>query len=173
MSDRDLNSGPNRSAGEGSPSREPSGRSHPSPPDGRPDNQRRIQFDDQARAEALAAIASMAWGDVALAASTITDALARAMEATTTEFSRWETADAGEPRFGDEFSLSPQEVENLSPECRLAYVARLVRSAGLGWGIATEFDGGALGSRAGDRSRPGSLIDELAAIAQRSSARHN
>jgi hypothetical protein len=82
----------------------------------------------QARIEALAAIERNPWGDVAQAVRGVDQGLLLAMEATTTAFLLWQVDDAGEQQFGDEFALTPQQVDDLDPEWRLAYVARLLRT---------------------------------------------
>ena len=51
------------------------------------------------------------------------------MEATTGAFLLWQADDAGEQLFGDEFTLTAQQVADLDPEWRLAYVARLIRTS--------------------------------------------
>jgi hypothetical protein len=129
-------------------------------------------FDQQARRESLAAIEHVPWGNIINAVDSMNESLRRAMEATTDAFWMWETGDAGERRFGDEFSLTSHEVDNLTPEWRIAYVARLIRSLEVCWGVSTEFGGGALGAPSEDRSYPGWLIRALVAILYRSLARH-
>ena len=61
------------------------------------------------------------------------------MQATREDFRRWEH-DAESFGFADEFSLTPETVAELSPEWRLAYAARLLRSLALSYGMSTEFD---------------------------------
>lgn len=130
-----------------------------------PGHRSRPQFDRQARVRALAAIESRPWGDVSQAVKTIDQGLLLAMEATTGAFLLWQADDAGEQLFGDEFTLTAQQVADLDPEWRLAYVARLIRSLALCWGVATEFSSSALGARDEASSRPGSLMRNLTAIA--------
>jgi hypothetical protein len=124
----------------------------------------RPQFDRQARIEALAAIERNPWGDAAQAVEGVDQGLLLAMEATTTAFLLWQVDDAGEQRFGDEFELTPQQVDDLDPEWRLAYVARLIRTLALYWGVATEFSSSALGTPEEEASCPGSLMRKLTAI---------
>ena len=124
----------------------------------------RPQFDRQACLEALAAIERNPWGDVAPAVEGIDQGLLLAMEATTTAFHLWQADDAGEQRFGDEFELTPQQVDDLDPEWRLAYVARLIRTIVQCWGVATEFSSSALGTPDEETSCPGSLMRKLIAI---------
>jgi len=98
------------------------------------------QFDPEQRRRAIELIESMAWGDMDLHIRSMEEALQLALEATVDGFQRWERD--GEEHFGaDEFQLSPQQIEDLDDEWRLAYVARLIRSLGLVYGIATDFGG--------------------------------
>lgn len=46
---------------------------------------------------------------------------------------RWEAE--GEERFGDEFELSSEQVASLDDEWRLAYIARLLHTAALAYGV--------------------------------------
>jgi hypothetical protein len=126
------------------------------------------QFDPQARRESLAAIEHVPWGSINHAVDSMDQSLRRAMEATTDAFWVWEKGAAGERRFGDEFSLTPLQVDSLTPKWRLAYVARLIRSFALCWGVSTEFGGGVLGAATEDRAAPGRLIRALAAMVDRS-----
>ena len=87
------------------------------------------------------------------------------MEATTGAFLLWQANDAGEQRFGDEFSLTAQQVADLDPELRLAYASRLIRTLALYWGVPTEFSSSALGAPADASTCPGSLMRKLIAIA--------
>ena len=131
----------------------------------------RPQFDRQARIKALAAIERNPWGDVVQAVEGVDQGLLLAMGATTGAFLLWHADDAGERRFGDEFELTPQQVDDLDPEWRLAYVARLIRTIALCWGVATEFSSSALGTPDEEASSPGSLMRKLTAIMDGSVAR--
>ena len=142
------------------------------PPD-EPGHRSRPQFDRQARVQALAAIESRAWDDVSQAVKTTDRGLLLAMEATTGAFLLWQADDAGEQLFGDEFTLTAQQVADLDPEWRLAYVARLIRTLALCWGVATEFSSSALGALDEASSRPGSLMRNLTAIAGSAVARQS
>ena len=125
----------------------------------------RPQFNRQARVQALAAIESQPWGDLSPSVTAIDQALLLAMEATTGAFLLWEADGAGEQLFGDEFALTVQQVADLGPEWRLAYVARLIRTLALYWGVATEFSTSPLGAPDEAGSCPGSLMRRLSAIA--------
>jgi hypothetical protein len=63
-----------------------------------------------------------------------------ALEATSDAFYAWEQADG--PGVLDEFSLSQDQVACLTSEERLAYVARLLRTFALMYGVSTEFSSG-------------------------------
>ena len=95
------------------------------------------QFDPDQRRRALELIESLPWGDVEGHLVSMERALELLMEATAAEFERWERE--GEHHFGDdEFGLSEDQVESMDDEWRLAYVARLVRSLGLIYGVQTD-----------------------------------
>jgi hypothetical protein len=87
------------------------------------------------------------------------------MQVRTAAFVLWQVDDAGEQRFGDEFELTPQQIDDPDPQWRLAYVARLIRTLALYWGVATEFSSSALGAPDEASSCPGSLMRQLTAIA--------
>lgn len=91
------------------------------------------------RRQAVELVESRTWGDVGGAIRSLEAALRLAMEATRSDFDRWEDCgdDEGLP---DEYSLSPEQVAGLSEQWRLAYVARLLRSIALMYGFPTEFD---------------------------------
>lgn len=59
----------------------------------------------------------------------------------------WE--EEGELRFGDEFELSAEQVAELDDEWRLAYIARLLHSAALTYGVSPSVPG---------RTRDGELV---------------
>jgi hypothetical protein len=82
------------------------------------------QFDQQARDESLELIERLPWGDIEGAIETFEESMLLAMEATRDDFARWEAEGEGERRFGNEFNLSPRQVEELDDAWRLAYVAR-------------------------------------------------
>ena len=73
-------------------------------------------------------------GDTASANRVVDEALTLIMRATTLDATRWESA--GEELFGDEFSVSRPDL--LDAEWRLAYVAKLARSAAMAWGLGTD-----------------------------------
>jgi hypothetical protein len=96
------------------------------------------QFNDGQQARALDLINNMPWGDADVAIRTMEEALRPAMEATRDDFQLWEAqADAG--GFEDEFALSANDVVKLLPEWRLAYVARLLRTLALMYGVSTDY----------------------------------
>jgi hypothetical protein len=99
------------------------------------------QFDPSQQQAALVVIERMVWGDMDDAIRDLEICLRRALEATSADFRTWQDGDF-EERFGDEFSLSDAQVEELSSEDRLAYVARLLRSLALHYGVSAEFGDG-------------------------------
>jgi hypothetical protein len=101
------------------------------------------QFNAAQRQAVIELIEACAWGDTDRDICSMESALRLALEATVEDFWRWEN-EALELRLGDEFSLSKEEVEGLTPEFRLAYVGRLLRSLALCYGVQTEFGGGPL-----------------------------
>ena len=77
-----------------------------------------------------------AWGDVDGNIVSLEAALERALEATRTDFMLWDLDGEGEDRWGDEYSVSPDDVAQMDMRWRLAYVARLVRSVALCYGVS-------------------------------------
>src|SRR5262245_37685881 len=89
------------------------------------------QFNSDQQRRALALLESQPWGDIDGVLQTFEAALRRAMEATRREFREWEH-DLG-PRLEhkggwDEFTLPDENIDGLSCEETLAYVARLLRT---------------------------------------------
>ena len=93
------------------------------------------QLDRKQRREAVELLEGVTWGDMDLRIRSVEEALERALEATANEFPLWEQD--GEDRYGDEFSVTPADLESMDPEWRLAYVGRLVRSLALCYGVET------------------------------------
>jgi hypothetical protein len=83
-------------------------------------------------------VTDLPWADVEGAICCVEDALRLALEATEDAFPMWEAV-AEDNGFDDEFSLGPSQVRDLSPEERLAYVARLVRTVMLNYGVDDRF----------------------------------
>jgi hypothetical protein len=108
-----------------------------------------MPFSEQERAQALELIETLSWGDMDVFISGLETALALAIEATGAAIELWE--EEGEERFGDEFSLSAEEVASLDDEWRLAYIARLLRTAIQAYGIYSD---GAPGRNAEGETRP-------------------
>ena len=88
------------------------------------------------------------------------------MEATTGAFLLWEADDAGEQRFGDEFTLTAQQVADLEPEWRLAYVARLIRSIARPGALQPSSAAASWGARTMTGTRPDARMRELIAITE-------
>jgi hypothetical protein len=80
------------------------------------------QLDRNQEREAIALIEEIPWADMDLHIRSVERALERAVEATAAEFPLWEAA--GEQRFVDEFSVSEEDLTQMSTEWRLAYIAR-------------------------------------------------
>lgn len=90
------------------------------------------------RQRAIEAVEDAPWGDIAGSLETVEIGLRRALDATADDFQRWEhAASLGDDR--DEFTIERAEVEAMSADERLAYVARLLRSIALSFGVETEF----------------------------------
>jgi hypothetical protein len=89
----------------------------------------------------------MPWHDMDAAIRGLETCLRLALEATGDDFARWETelGPAFEADGYDEFSLQADTVEEMSPEERLCYVARLLRSLALHYGVSAEFGGARTG----------------------------
>jgi hypothetical protein len=83
----------------------------------------------------------MAWGDMDYAIRGLEICLRRALEATFEDFLRWEN-DLGpsyEEDGYDEFTLPRQVIEDMPLEGKLAYIARLLRSLALDYGVGNDF----------------------------------
>jgi hypothetical protein len=96
------------------------------------------QFNAEQQGRTRELIEKLPWGDVDSALCGMEEALRLAMEATRDDFRYWEMH-VEEAGFVDEFSLTPEEVAELSPEWRLAYVARLLRSLAMAYGVSTDY----------------------------------
>ena len=92
------------------------------------------QFSDSQRAAAIDLLESLAWGSVEWAIYDLEAALALAIEAAGGALRLWE--EEGEERFGDELRLSVEQVASLDEEWRLAYIARLLDTAALAYGVS-------------------------------------
>lgn len=86
-------------------------------------------------------VKELPWADVDGAICGLEEALRLALEATDDAFTHWETV-ANDIGVEDEFSLAPDQVRDLSLEERLAYLARLVRSLALNYGVGAGFGDG-------------------------------
>lgn len=119
---------------------------------------------DSGQANALKALVeSTPWGDIEGARDSFERCLRHALEATRGAFLFWE--EHAEASGVDEFSIEPWQVEAMKPEWHRAYLARLLRSAALNYGLGTEY-GGELGV-ASDTRRDAlaPLLDDLIEIA--------
>src|SRR5262245_24821296 len=120
------------------------------------------QFDEPQQAQAMALLEGLPWGDVEQEIYGLEIALALALEATGEAIQLWE--DEGEDRYGDEFSLSADQVALLDDDWRLAYVARLLHSAAHVYGVSPR----ALPGRSSDGyvTSPVSWHDQAGSIAR-------
>ena len=94
----------------------------------------RPQFDESQRAQVVALLEDLPWGDVEQAIYGLEVALGLALEAVGNAIDLWE--DKGEERFEDEFALSAKQVASLDDNWQLAYIARLLHSAALSYGVS-------------------------------------
>jgi hypothetical protein len=102
------------------------------------------QFDPSHQEAALVVIESLAWGDMDNTIRDLEICLRRALEATGADFVRWES-DLGrrfEEAGFDEFNLPRSLIEQMPLDEKLPYVARLLRSLALHYGVSAEFGGG-------------------------------
>jgi hypothetical protein len=105
------------------------------------------QFNPIQQAHALALLEQMTWGDMDDQIRGMEEALRLALEATSSDFYRWEE-EIGPPleaRGYDEFSLPDAVLQAMPTDEKLAYVARLLRSLALQYGVSAEFGGGRTG----------------------------
>ena len=145
---------------------EPGAAGHAERAEGAGAERRPPQLDLLAREEAVDLLEDLAWGDIPWSIDTIDRAMQLALEATSDDFARWENEDI----LGciDEFSLTKQQVRDLSERWRLAYVARLLRTIAHEYGVNTELGNGVLGALHADPKRIGSIMRRLDAIVDRS-----
>jgi hypothetical protein len=111
-----------------------------------------MQFNPEQRKRALALLERMAWGDMEGYLRTLESALRLALDATAEDFFRWEDQIGPEleAQGFDEFSLPSGTVDAMSSEDKSAYVARLLRSLALSYGVHAEFGGKEGGGLAGE-----------------------
>jgi hypothetical protein len=86
-------------------------------------------------------VAELPWGDVDNAICGLEEALRLALEATDDAFPYWEMV-AEDIGVEDEFELAPDQVRDLSLHDLLAYIARLVRTLALCYGVNAGFGDG-------------------------------
>jgi hypothetical protein len=91
------------------------------------------------RGRVLALVDDLPWADVDDAIRAMEECLRLALHATRHALALWDDV-AESNRFADEFSLTAGQIEKLSPEWRLAYAARLIKSLALNYGLA-DFEG--------------------------------
>jgi hypothetical protein len=99
------------------------------------------QFNAQQRKAALEVIERLTWGDFEIALICVEMALRRALEATQSEFQSWEHVYGPMYEAGDgwsEYTLPADIIEAMEPEEKLAYVARLLRSLAIMYGVSAD-----------------------------------
>jgi len=93
--------------------------------------------------KAIELLADLPWGDVDVDLRAMERALRLALEATAEDLSWWERHQDG-VEWEDEFSVLSEAVEAMTPERRLAYVARLIATVALCYGVEARFGHGPL-----------------------------
>ena len=90
-------------------------------------------------------------------------ALRLLLEATGDDLLRYdeELEEEVEARWGDEFSVSLELVAEMSPERKLAYLAQLIKSLSLSYGVSLDGRGAGLVLVAGDAPSPAGLLRGL------------
>lgn len=79
-------------------------------------------------------IAAVPWGDTGAAIDDVERLLLQLLDATAQYADAWDEGEGVLP-WTDEFSVPAEDVEEMGPEMRLAYVGRLLRSFGLRYGL--------------------------------------
>jgi hypothetical protein len=104
-----------------------------------------------------------AWGQIDGDLSVVEAALRLAMQLTDGDFQRWEN-EAHDAGYRDEFAITEAEVAAMTPEWRLALVARLIRSAAGMYGLANGYGPQPVGALSSHAS-PALLLRALSAAA--------
>lgn len=91
------------------------------------------QFDNGRGKRALELLEQMPWGDIEMNISDTKDALRRLVGATSAVADRWD--EEFFDSYGDEFSVPDETVTAMTETELLAYIARLVRSLALAYGV--------------------------------------
>ena len=92
-----------------------------------------FQWSEARRQDLIAYVESLPWGDLGPSIMDIEVGLLRAVEATAEAMPLW---DEMEDHLGDEFHISDVRVQCMTLEQRLAYVARLVLTVALLYGVS-------------------------------------
>ena len=121
-----------------------------------------MRLDSGQRAALARVIEATPWGDIEHAILGIEIVLCLAMQATSEDFRLWE-AEAEAAGYTDEFSVSNEDVAHMPIRWRLAYVARLLRTIALDFGVGTEFSG-LIGARRDDPDTLAPLLRSLCEI---------
>ena len=118
-----------------------------------------MELTNQQQAEVVALLNAQPWDDVESHIRSMEAALERALEATASEFPIWE--EQGEDRYRNEFNVTAEEVDAMSPDWKLAYVGRLVRSLALCYGVSIAEFGDHPPLLEADVHSPGGLLRAL------------
>jgi hypothetical protein len=102
------------------------------------------QLTAEQRVRALGLLEQMPWGDMDGGIRAFEAAPRRALEVTAEDFRRWDEylGPDLEGRGFNEFDMPPGAVEAMSDEDKLAYLARLLRSLALSYGVSAGFGAG-------------------------------
>jgi hypothetical protein len=122
------------------------------------------QLTAEERAPALALLESLPWGDIDGHLVAMELVLRVALDLTAVDFELWERE--GEVRFGDEFSVTVDELEELPDEWKLALVARLLRTFAMMYGVSTDYVAGETNVGQETANTPAALLRGLNDIVQ-------
>jgi hypothetical protein len=116
------------------------------------------------RHRVLHLIDGIAWGDMDRSICALEATLGLALKVTVDDLAHWE--EELEPRLNangiqDEFSVPAEAVEAMSTEERLAYVARLIKTVGLVYGLYGGFSARAQELPVGADQSPAALLRGL------------
>jgi hypothetical protein len=121
-------------------------------------------FNSNQRAEVLVLVERLPWADIDCAIRGMEVALRLALEATTDDFWRWEDEIGPDlEAYGyDEFTVPAERIEHMSADEKFAYIARLLRTLAISYGVSAEFGGAQTGLVGeADESSPAALIRGL------------
>ena len=108
----------------------------------------------------------VAWGDLPYVVFDFEDALRLALLATADDLKLWE-AEAEARGWHDEFEVPPEDLANMSVEWQRAYVARLIATVALRYGMSTGDSAGPVGDIDRGVDSSAALLHALCDIALR------